>query len=341
MHYRISQRAQLHSPIWVKNRQQSTHTTHVVLRVRTMAATYLTSDTVSNNTASDNGGGIYNANGMFLTNLTLYANKANGNGGGIFNDQSNAYPKNTIVAMNQSVDGNCSSSEFAAVVSQGHNLDSDDTCRLTATDDITVTGPLLGPLRDNGGDTLTHALLTGSPAIDKGDDGSCPATDQRGLPRTQGAACDIGAYEFGETADLSICKQRQESGVVAAGGRITYTVTITNAGPTTPVTATVVDTWTPIDAVVGLDAPGCAVDLGGGIITCTRTDLRTRSVLFPGPHIVFTASATFSGKLTNIARIATIGDITDSNPENNVRDPVVVTVIRNDGHLLYLPLVGR
>jgi hypothetical protein len=57
---------------------------------------------------------------------------------------------------------------------------------------------MLGPLADNGGPTQTHALLPGSPAIDAGDNTACPATDQRGVTRPLGAACDIGAYEFGD-----------------------------------------------------------------------------------------------------------------------------------------------
>ena len=53
--------------------------------------------------------------------------------------------------------------------------------------------PRLGPLQDNGGPTPTHALLLGSPAIDASS--ACPATDQRGVTRPQGAGCDIGAFE--------------------------------------------------------------------------------------------------------------------------------------------------
>ena len=55
---------------------------------------------------------------------------------------------------------------------------------------------MIGPLVDNGGPTLTHALQAGSPAIDAADDAVCPATDQRGVDRPQGAACDVGAYEY-------------------------------------------------------------------------------------------------------------------------------------------------
>jgi hypothetical protein len=65
--------------------------------------------------------------------------------------------------------------------------------------------PNLGPLQDNGGPTLTHALLPGSPAIDAAGDCTAfldPDEDQRGVTRPLdsdgdgSAACDIGAFEF-------------------------------------------------------------------------------------------------------------------------------------------------
>ena len=80
------------------------------------------------------------------------------------------------------------------LISGGHNLVQDDTCNPVASDLIGVDA-LLGALADNGGPTWTHALLAGSPAIDAADDAACPATDQRGVTRPQGAAPDIGAYE--------------------------------------------------------------------------------------------------------------------------------------------------
>jgi hypothetical protein len=61
----------------------------------------------------------------------------------------------------------------------------------------------LGPLADNGGPTLTHALLAGSPAIDAGNPsavagmGGVPEFDQRGAPfeRVSSGRIDIGAFE--------------------------------------------------------------------------------------------------------------------------------------------------
>jgi len=58
-----------------------------------------------------------------------------------------------------------------------------------------VADPKLGLLANNGGTTMTMALMPGSAAIDKGLDPQCAATDQRHVLRPQGAHCDIGAYE--------------------------------------------------------------------------------------------------------------------------------------------------
>ena len=66
-----------------------------------------------------------------------------------------------------------------------------------ASDQIN-TNPLLGPLGDNGGPsiTLTHALAASSTAVDAGDPTTCPATDQRGVSRPVGGGCDAGALEL-------------------------------------------------------------------------------------------------------------------------------------------------
>ena len=83
-----------------------------------------------------------------------------------------------------------------AFTSQGHNLIGDGTGGTGFTNgvngDIVGTSvnpidPKLGPLKNNGGRTKTHALLAGSPAIDAGDNAGVPATDQRGrLPAQEG-----------------------------------------------------------------------------------------------------------------------------------------------------------
>ncbi|MBI4314934.1 MAG: hypothetical protein HY679_03285 [Chloroflexi bacterium] len=154
--------------------------------------------TLINSTLSENsvktgfGGGLHNTGTAEITNVTFSGNYAPlGGGGGIYNDEGGtAVLRNTIVADSSS-GGNCA----GAITSKGHNLDSGKTCRFDAPGDFSVASPLLAPLADNGGPTLTQALSPESAAINSGDNFVCPKTDQRGKARSDGA-CDIGAYEY-------------------------------------------------------------------------------------------------------------------------------------------------
>ncbi len=170
--------------------------------------TNLTNVTISDNYATSSGGGgggIYN---YTTTDLNLYSVTISNNtstsasrGGGIRNASSaSAELKNTIVANNAGGGGNCSTGVgHTPVISLGHNLDSGSACAFGSAGDINNGNPNLGPLANNGGPNYTRALLPGSQAIDTGDNNGCPFIDQRGVPRPQGPACDIGAYEAGGT----------------------------------------------------------------------------------------------------------------------------------------------
>jgi hypothetical protein len=90
--------------------------------------------------------------------------------------------------------------------SNDYNLSNrDDSASLNMAHDRNNTDPMLGPLQDNGGGTLTQALLPGSLAIDKGNSNAQLPTDQRGAGRFfddpnsasgGGNNSDIGAFEF-------------------------------------------------------------------------------------------------------------------------------------------------
>ena len=153
---------------------------------------------IFNSTISGNTGGIINGATMSVRNSTIANNSA---GNAIFNSGTFTV-RSSILAAPSGVDV-CDATSFGAVnlVSQGYNLESTNTCGLTATGDITNTNPYLQFLADNGGDTWTHALLRPSPALDGSDSSVCPATDQRGTTRPIDgdgdgtATCDIGAFE--------------------------------------------------------------------------------------------------------------------------------------------------
>jgi hypothetical protein len=97
---------------------------------------------------------------------------------------------------------------FGDFVSDGHNLIGvvEGATGFGAAGDLlghvgNPLDPMLAPLANNGGPTRTHALLAGSPAIDKGDNAGAPAADQRGVARPRDGdgngslIADIGAFE--------------------------------------------------------------------------------------------------------------------------------------------------
>jgi CSLREA domain-containing protein len=178
-------------------------------------------DTITNSTLDANtaGGPFGFAGGVFVnsglpiqfTSDTIAFNSlpddvnapSHGDGAGFFvNSLSSTQFRNTIVAHNTRATGNgtnvtgSESQDCGTHVhsNPGNNLDDDSTC-FTGAHDVHAD-PQLSALASNGGPTQTLAIAATSPARDAGDAGTCPATDQRGVTRPVGSACDIGAFEL-------------------------------------------------------------------------------------------------------------------------------------------------
>jgi predicted outer membrane repeat protein len=147
--------------------------------------------TFTNNFATFQGGAIFagNSSSVTLTNALFYENRL---------DPTHTNP---VTTQYQGYHTNRS------LLNGGNNLqyprkklpdfDNDINNLITSpASAINFSDPLLGPLADNGGPNQTMALQISSPAIDAGNPAHCPATDQRGISRPQGSACDIGAYEY-------------------------------------------------------------------------------------------------------------------------------------------------
>lgn len=176
----------------------------------------LQNSTISSNLARLNGGGFHNNGGaVTVVNTTIFGNAAGatGSGGGIRNESvlGSLSLKNTIVAGNtaSSNQRDISGSGFS---NQGNNLIGtrggvtafiNGNAGNVVGSDASPIDPLLGPLQANGGQTLTHALLFGSPARDRGSNVGVAGTDQRGFARIFDgdgngvATVDIGSFESG------------------------------------------------------------------------------------------------------------------------------------------------
>ncbi|HTY87434.1 MAG TPA: immunoglobulin domain-containing protein, partial [Candidatus Acidoferrum sp.] len=151
------------------------------------------------------GGGVFNnTNAVFVAlNLTLASNSCSSpalsipfnSGQGTAAGSQVANTNGTLRLQNSILAYSTNSDAYGTILDNGYNLCSDNSAGLYAAGSHNNTNPLLGPLGDYGGPTLTMPLLVGSPAIDGGSTAAAPPVDQRGHARPYGAAADIGAFE--------------------------------------------------------------------------------------------------------------------------------------------------
>ena len=186
-----------------------------------LSDTTVVDSTISSNSASRAGGGIYTDGRLTVVNSTIDGNAAVEGGGGIAN--INGWPGSAISIVNSTISGNSSSSGGGGIASHGPldlrnaivagntapihpevsgTIDSQLASIVVIPAGLTLAD-ILDPagLADHGGPTQTIGLsnVAKNPAKGKGDAPTCAAApvsglDQRGLSRTP--PCDIGAYEL-------------------------------------------------------------------------------------------------------------------------------------------------
>ena len=173
--------------------------------------------TLSGNHSADHGGAAYSQDSgaeTYFFNSTIVQNVADadndgmGDGGGVYIEFGTIHIESSILAENQDLGGEEPGCAGTSISSLGFNLRQNCDATGSQETDLVDISPLLGPLRDNGGPTLTHMHESSSPVLDAGNPYGCRdqvavpiELDQRGVLRVMDgdhdgvARCDIGAVE--------------------------------------------------------------------------------------------------------------------------------------------------
>ncbi|MEX2168718.1 MAG: choice-of-anchor Q domain-containing protein [Pirellulales bacterium] len=280
----------------------------------------LTNVTVSGNRSKADGGGLHLrmdhlGDTTTISHSTITGNEAdsdsngNGGGGGIYVFPATlgvATLDNTIIAGNLLA---ASRSDIAHAVSVRYSLIGDDSGAAITDNGGNVIGtfgspinPMLGPLGFNGGPTMTHALLIGSPAFNAGDPtamagvGDVPQFDQRGAAysRVVEGRIDIGAFEASVPVNLVVDTLEDENdGNYGAGGlSLREAIGLANGS-------------------VGSDTIEFALTLDGGTIQLTRGQIQVSEALSIDASSLIqglTIDANAQSRILEI--VATTGDFT-------------------------------
>ncbi len=290
-------------------------------------ATFVNTTVVNSGWASSRGGGIANDGAtLTLTNDTLSGNVR----GSLETDAGSTSVENTILGsgFSDSVDFDCvtagrpagdgATTAKAITDDLGHNVDQDGACDLNAAGDQSMVDPQLASLADNGGPTLTEALLPGSPAIDGADDPACPAADQRGVARPQGE-CDIGAFQVGALQTTSTTTATSATSSTATTTTTTTQVApavtspVSTAAPTSVTSATSAPSTTATTSSTASRSSSATSSLPrGGVgaiaaLACTDEQVVLIDVVPDGSHVLITGAArqVLAGRRVSIRLLAT------------------------------------
>ncbi|HEX4110119.1 MAG TPA: DUF11 domain-containing protein [Solirubrobacteraceae bacterium] len=213
------------------------------------------------------------------------------------------------------------------ITDQGGNLfnDSGSECGAgTGISDVINSDPLLGPLAVSVGSTATEVPANSSPAVDALTPANCTdangtvvTSDQRGVTRPQGSACDIGAVEV-QQADMAVTSSASPASI-AVGGQSTVTDTVTDNGQSAGTNVVLSDPAAGYTIVSASSSQGTCAHTST-TVTC---DLGTVDV---GGHAVvrIVVSGTSAGTVEANATVS--ADQKDPSPANNTAQiPLAIT----------------
>ncbi|HEY3434499.1 MAG TPA: choice-of-anchor Q domain-containing protein, partial [Solirubrobacterales bacterium] len=190
--------------------------------------------TIAHNTSKEGQGAIGGNSSVTLVNSAVVSNRSETAPAAAVGGTPLTV-RNSVFADNRDTTGLHSCASAGPLTSFGGNVSDDASCGTGGTDKPNVN-PLLGTLALHGGTTRVYDLLPGSPAIDAAS--QCPALDQRGVARPQGAACDSGPYELVPAPVLAPPLDREFSmkvgkklRVVKRGFRVTLTCPSSEVSP--------------------------------------------------------------------------------------------------------------
>ncbi len=276
----------------------------------------IVNSTISSHYTSRDMGVIHNSGDMTITNSTIsdaLLASYDPTGAAIVN-LATLKMGNTIIA-NSTL--NC----LGTITTLGGNLSDDDSCALNGIGDRNNVDTGLDVLKDNGGPTLTHALISGSPAIDTADNTQCPTTDQRNEARPKDgngdgkAICDIGAYEAPEItswpqADVSL-QMYDHPDPVMRGQNLTYILSVINHGPQLAIKTRLYDSLPANSEFISATSSDGNCSFDGHVITCELFSLDVDKEVMMQIRV----KPTVDGVLMNRADVTTSSN--DIKPDNN------------------------
>jgi uncharacterized repeat protein (TIGR01451 family) len=309
---------------------------------------------MGNRAAVGDGGGIGTAvipvADVEMVNNTLVANTAvPGTGAGAY--MRIAGSTSSLVAYNNIVWGNSAGAAQGADLYIDNNPFNDIGARVqlvannagsvfikcdTPACSVTRTGNLnvVPGLVDAVGPDFDPHLQSGSPMIDQGSSGiTLSEIDFEGDGRVSGVAVDIGADEFtGQgpppplSADVAITMTDSPDPVVT-GGRLTYSITVTNAGPDAAAAVTLADKLPAGVSFVSTTPSQGSCSQSAGTVTCNLGGLASGG----SATVALAVDVTAEGG-TTLSNTATVGTATaDPNAANNsVTATTQVSALRAD-----------